>query len=491
MGSNRWKYVSTFSLMGVLAGIWGAAPACGPNPGSGEPDSEPVCENPCEPDALRCEGNHLEVCAADQSGCYVWTLQQDCSESAQHCDASGDEPACLSTPTCYDGEQNQDETDVDCGGGCLPCATGKSCGEDKDCESGFCDAGTCGLCKPNRYSCLGNTVRQCSADGWSWITGENCGMEQKCDPTAGACGEIPLVGNPPGDNDENVTGEYYKYAHFTQEDGLINYCFVSDVDSFGDLIYVHAVVPPCPSEYGGLQGQIDVYRVELLDSDGDGKLEPDQHPSNPDNPGPVEQRTLTYVTTYDAPIGPVHHSEIQATEDTLYFPDMNEMFVAYDLATGQVTPIVDGTVLTGNGSRAIAQVGMDVEGEDHVLWYFSGEYPRRVYSYDPALDAWTPEFDYPDMAGDHLDGMEFVRDPNTGMGYVYVSDMTSDYIGQYTKDATGNWQQVNLFHYADPDVESVEGMGFGALNHFWVGGWSAGSLYELGGGDLGKYTHVN
>jgi len=95
------------------------------------------------------------------------------------------------------------------------------------------------------------------------------------------------------------------------------------------------------------------------------------------------------------------------------------------------------------------------------------------------------------MAGDHLDGMEFVRDPNTGMGYVYVSDMTSDYIGQYTKDATGNWQQVNLFHYADPDVESVEGMGFGALNHFWVGGWSAGSLYELGGGDLGKYTHVN
>ncbi len=166
------------------------------------------------------------------------------------------------------------------------------------------------------------------------------------------------------------------------------------------------------------------------------------------------------------------------------------MFVAYDLATGQVTPIVDGTVLTGNGTRAIAQVGMDVEGEDRILWYFSGEFPRRIYSYDPILDAWTPEFDYPDMSGDHLDGMEFVRDPNTGIGYLYVSDMTSDYIGQYTKDASGIWHQVNLFHYADPDVESVEGMGFGALNHFWVGGWSAGSLYELGGGDLGKYTQI-
>ena len=26
-------------------------------------------------------------------------------------------------PTCYDGELNQDETNIDCGGGCIPCDT--------------------------------------------------------------------------------------------------------------------------------------------------------------------------------------------------------------------------------------------------------------------------------------------------------------------------------------------------------------------------------
>jgi hypothetical protein len=32
----------------------------------------------------------------------------------------------------------------------------------------------------------------------------------------------------------------------------------------------------------------------------------------------------------------------------------------------------------------------------------------------------------------------------------------------------------------------VEGMGFGALNHFWATGGD--SLYEIGGGDLSEYT---
>jgi len=335
---------------------------------------------------------------------------------------------------------------------------------------------------------LGNTIRQCAADGWSWITGLDCGLSEKCDAVTGVCGPIPLVGNVPGPNDENVTGAYFKYAHFTQDDGLNDYCYVSDVDSYGDLIYVHAVAPPCPASYGGVQGHIDVYQVTLLDSDGDGDLEPNQHPDNPDNPGPVEERVLTLVDTLAAPIGAVHHSEIHATADTLFFPGMDEMFVEYDLASGTTINIVDGSILRPSDGRGISFSGYD---ELNALWYFGTEYPRRVYSYDPLIDSWVPEFDYPDMSGDHMDGMEFVPDPNSGIGYLYVSDMTSDYIGQYTKDATGNWQQVNLFHYADPDVEAVEGMGFGVLNHFWVGGWAAGALYELGGGDLGEYITVD
>ncbi len=477
----RTHTISIFFLVACFSG------GCAPTSGGGGRDAV-TCDDACDSDSVRCQGQTVEVCSVGGSGCLEWTVQLDCGAQGAYCDDTGASPVCLPIESCTDGVANQDETDVDCGGVCDPCSTGAQCDVDDDCESEFCDGLVCALCTPDAYSCLGNTVRQCAADGWSWITGLDCGLTEICDATAGVCGPIPVVGNSPGPGDENVTGSYFKYAHFTQADGLNDYCYVSDVDSYEDLIYVHAVAAPCPASYGGVQGHIDVYRVTLLDSDGDGELEPNQHPDNPDNPGPVEERVLTQVDTLYAPIGAVHHSEIFATADKLFFPGMDEMFVEYDLASGQTLDIVDGSILSPSEGRGISFSGYDALND---LWYFATERPRRVYSYDPQISAWSPEFDYPDMSGDHMDGMEFVRDPNSGIGYLYVTDMTSDYIGQYSQDATGNWQQVNLFHYADPDVEAVEGMGFGALNHFWVGGWAAGALYELGGGDLGDYITVD
>ena len=47
-------------------------------------------------------------------------------------------------PTCTDGIQNQDETDVDCGGAtCSACMDGASCAANADCISGQCIVGTC------------------------------------------------------------------------------------------------------------------------------------------------------------------------------------------------------------------------------------------------------------------------------------------------------------------------------------------------------------
>ena len=46
-------------------------------------------------------------------------------------------------PTCRDGKQNGGETDVDCGGKCSRCATGKRCISRDDCASALCRGGTC------------------------------------------------------------------------------------------------------------------------------------------------------------------------------------------------------------------------------------------------------------------------------------------------------------------------------------------------------------
>ncbi|MGB0679139.1 MAG: RCC1 domain-containing protein [Polyangiales bacterium] len=44
---------------------------------------------------------------------------------------------------CTNGVQDADESDVDCGGGCLGCALGAGCAVDDACESGICSAGVC------------------------------------------------------------------------------------------------------------------------------------------------------------------------------------------------------------------------------------------------------------------------------------------------------------------------------------------------------------
>src|SRR5690554_670290 len=45
--------------------------------------------------------------------------------------------------SCDDGEQNGNETGVDCGGDCAPCSLGVGCEEGGDCASGFCAGNVC------------------------------------------------------------------------------------------------------------------------------------------------------------------------------------------------------------------------------------------------------------------------------------------------------------------------------------------------------------
>jgi hypothetical protein len=124
-------------------------------------------------------------------------------------------------------------------------------------------------------------------------------------------------------------------------------------------------------------------------------------------------------------------------------------------------------------------------GDGENLWYGSNESNRRVYSFCAARSIWVAEFDYPNLAGSHMDGIEAIVSPHSGEQYVYVSDMTSDFLGQYRRGPNGTWVQENMFQYADITGTSVEGMGFGPLHHFWVTGGS--TLIEIGGNDLTGY----
>jgi hypothetical protein len=46
-------------------------------------------------------------------------------------------------PSCYDGAKNGPETDVDCGGDCIPCDLDYACYVPRDCLSGRCEERMC------------------------------------------------------------------------------------------------------------------------------------------------------------------------------------------------------------------------------------------------------------------------------------------------------------------------------------------------------------
>lgn len=63
--------------------------------------------------------------------------------------------------SCTDGEKDQNETDVDCGGVCAPCANGLHCLVDADCANGECSNGICVI--PGEECDIGDT--RCNSSG--------------------------------------------------------------------------------------------------------------------------------------------------------------------------------------------------------------------------------------------------------------------------------------------------------------------------------------
>jgi hypothetical protein len=103
--------------------------------------------------------------------------------------------AAVYDPSCSDGEMNNTETDIDCGGSCPRCTEGQSCEEDTDCVTRNCEGGTCGpsthcLSSWESSSCASlcteampnqSDVRTCSRV-------LDCWLEHDCGPST--CGEF-------------------------------------------------------------------------------------------------------------------------------------------------------------------------------------------------------------------------------------------------------------------------------------------------------------
>jgi hypothetical protein len=136
----------------------------------------------------------------------------DPTEGSADGPSSGDTPV---PPTCTDGAQGEDETDVDCGGSCGPCDNGQGCLVPEDCSSGACEgevcvSPTCGdgvidageACDDTGESAACNidcTAAACGDGVLNVTAGEACddaGESATCntDCTAAACGDgVPNV----------------------------------------------------------------------------------------------------------------------------------------------------------------------------------------------------------------------------------------------------------------------------------------------------------
>ncbi len=137
------------------------------------------------PIAGSCDDGGGVVCA-DPAGpkagqCVACNMDADCV-APQVCDPAMGSNTCVD-PSCTDGTQNGTETDVDCGGACAPCQNGLSCVGGADCQSGFCNGGTCeacgsdGDCSPADYCDTGANGGTCVADQ---TNGEACTAAGQC-----------------------------------------------------------------------------------------------------------------------------------------------------------------------------------------------------------------------------------------------------------------------------------------------------------------------
>lgn len=120
-----------------------------------------------------CDGQGACVACLANDDCKGQTLLPFCATAIGACVACTNDDPCMKdglvcldfackTPACKNGAKDGSESDIDCGGTCAPCGSGKACGAGADCATGLCDSTTkvciCndqGQCPSNQYCDVG------------------------------------------------------------------------------------------------------------------------------------------------------------------------------------------------------------------------------------------------------------------------------------------------------------------------------------------------
>lgn len=106
----------------------------------------------------------------------------ECSADA-HCESQVCRDAHCLEPTCMDGAQNGDETDIDCGGSCVGlCSVEQSCTVDADCVQGVCKDKKCvgSTCDDQLKNGDESDIDCGGSCGGTCTTGQSCAAGADC-----------------------------------------------------------------------------------------------------------------------------------------------------------------------------------------------------------------------------------------------------------------------------------------------------------------------
>ncbi len=185
----KWSFVGVICALGIVACSGGSTD----NGGSGGGDDAGAGPTV---DGGNC--GRLTTPCVTGAGCKT---TQDCQKGDVCTGAVCSVPAA----SCMNGSKDGDETDVDCGGSCIPCTDGKACVAPTDCTNANCNASVCAApsCtdkiqngSETAVDCGGSCTTKC-ADGGGCKTGADC--------SNGSCGPMNTC-LPPSCTDKAKNG---------------------------------------------------------------------------------------------------------------------------------------------------------------------------------------------------------------------------------------------------------------------------------------------